>query len=242
MKLIIALIILIVLIGALCYAKKKLKELSLQLFGTESIQEGLEKQADEQALTPKSVCGMTRILEPQIEKDFPEFNWREFCARAENMLLSAFAAIQNQNAGLLREASGTVREQVENKIQSDRENGITEIYERARIHRTEIARYEKKNGTCMITLQSAVEYLHYSNKGGKVIKGDEKRLTQTRYNTELMYIQDAGKFGEADACGVNCANCGAPVTSLGAKHCEYCGAALTPVNVNVWSLERFYEV
>ena len=201
MKLIIALIILIVLIGALCYAKKKLKELSLQLFGTESIQEGLEKQADEQALTPKSVCGMTRILEPQIEKDFPEFNWREFCARAENMLLSAFAAIQNQNAGLLREASGTVREQVENKIQSDRENGITEIYERARIHRTEIARYEKKNGTCMITLQSAVEYLHYSNKGGKVIKGDEKRLTQTRYNTELMYIQDAGKFGEADVCG-----------------------------------------
>lgn len=242
MKLIIALIILIVLIGALCYAKKKLKELSLQLFGTESIQEGLEKQADEQALTPKSVCGMTRILEPQIEKDFPEFNWREFCARAENMLLSAFAAIQNQNAGLLREASGTVREQVENKIQSDRENGITEIYERARIHRTEIARYEKKNGTCMITLQSAVEYLHYSNKGGKMIKGDEKRLTQTRYNTELMYIQDAGKFGEADACGVNCPNCGAPVTSLGAKHCEYCGAALTPVNVNVWSLERFYEV
>ena len=236
MKLIIALIILIGLIGALCYAKKKLKELSLQLFGTESIQEGLEKQADEQALTPKTVCGMTRILEPQIEKDFPEFNWREFCARAENMLLSAFAAIQNQNAGLLREASGTVREQVENKIQSDRENGITEIYERARIHRTEIARYEKKNGTCMITLQSAVEYLHYSNKGGKVIKGDEKRLT------ELMYIQDAGKFGEADACGVNCPNCGAPVTSLGAKHCEYCGAALTPVNVNVWSLERFYEV
>ena len=169
MKLIIALIILIVLIGALCYAKKKLKELSLQLFGTESIQEGLEKQAEQQALTPKSVCGMTRILEPQIEKDFPEFNWREFCARAENMLLSAFAAIQNQNAGLLREASGTVREQVDNKIQSDRENGITEIYERARIHRTEIARYEKKNGTCMITLQSAVEYLHYSNKGGKVI-------------------------------------------------------------------------
>ena len=198
-----------------------------------------ELQQEEQ---PKSLGGMTSIYLPQILRDFPEFNWREFCARAENMLLSAFAAIQNQNAGLLREASGTVREQVENKIQSDRENGITEIYERARIHRTEIARYEKKNGTCMITLQSAVEYLHYSNKGGKVIKGDEKRLTQTRYNTELMYIQDAGKFGEADACGVNCPNCGAPVTSLGAKHCEYCGAALTPVNVNVWSLERFYEV
>ena len=62
MKLIIALIILIGLIGALCYAKKKLKELSLQLFGTESIQEGLEKQADEQALTPKSVCGMAKDL------------------------------------------------------------------------------------------------------------------------------------------------------------------------------------
>ncbi len=241
MELAVALIILAVLIGLLCYAKKKLKEFSIQMFGTKSIQEGLSKQADELALTPKSVCGMTRLLEPQIQKDFPEFNWREFCVRAQNMLLSAFAAVQEQDAGLLKEASDTVRAQVENQIASDKENGISEIYERAKIHQTEIARYEKKDGMCIITLQSAVEYLHYLEKEGRVIKGDEKRLTQTRYNTELMYVQDAKKLTGA-AQGVTCPNCGAPVTSLGAKHCEYCGLALTPVNLHVWSLERFYEI
>ena len=38
-----------------------------------------------------------------------------------------------------------------------------------------------------------------------------------------------------------CPNCGAPVTILGQKKCEYCGSALTVINRHVWTLSRIYE-
>ena len=37
-------------------------------------------------------------------------------------------------------------------------------------------------------------------------------------------------------------NCGAPVRSLGAKKCEYCGSYVEPVNIKVWKLQSFHEV
>ena len=36
--------------------------------------------------TPCSVCGMTRLILPQIAEDFPEFSYSEFKARAETLL------------------------------------------------------------------------------------------------------------------------------------------------------------
>ena len=69
--------------------RNKLRNVSRQLFGTESIVDGLNRQADIAAETPKSVSGMTRLMEPQIMRDFPDFNWSEFKHRAENMLTSA---------------------------------------------------------------------------------------------------------------------------------------------------------
>ena len=53
--------------------------------------------------------------------------------------------------------------------------------------------------------------------------GDENRLEQTKYNVEVMYIQDE-KIAKIDnAVGTTCPHCGAPVTNLGAMYCEYCG-------------------
>lgn len=241
-KLVVLLIILAMICGTVFAVRRKVEDISDSLFGTKSLREGLKRQADMLAETPKSVSGMTRLMEPQIQKDFPEFNWMEFRGRAENMLLSAFLALERQDVGCLKDASDTLKRQVENLIETDRQEGITETYERARIHQTEIARYEKKEGKCVITLQSAVEYLHFCEKEHKVISGDAKRLTQTRYNVELMYIQDAGKISADKSYGMTCPSCGAPITSLGIKHCEYCGLTVTPVNRQVWSLERFYEV
>lgn len=46
--------------------RNKLRNVSRQLFGTESIVDGLNRQADIAAETPKSVSGMTRLMEPQM--------------------------------------------------------------------------------------------------------------------------------------------------------------------------------
>ena len=227
-------VILAVLAGGGYYAyrkiKRKVEDVSQALFGTDSLVEGWNKQADELAATPKSVSGMTRIFEPQIQRDFPDFN------------LVQFKAIDSGNVSLIRDASEELKAQVENRIEMNLSEGIREVYEKIRIHRTEISNYEKKQGKCIITFQSAVEHLHYKKKDGTVVSGDENRLEQTKYNVEVMYIQDE-KIAKIDnAVGTTCPHCGAPVTNLGAMYCEYCGLAITPINLKVWTLHRFYEV
>ena len=220
----------------------KIRRFSQTLFGTSDFVEGWNRQADVLAETPKSVSSMTRLMEPQISRDFPEFSWEEFKHKAENMLTSALLAISANNPGKLVEASEDVRKQVTNIIEDNRLNGIGETYSEIEIHQTEIANYTKADGKCVITIQSAVGYMHYKMRDGKVIAGDKNRKTQTKYNMELVYIQDSDLTTLDNAVGTKCPSCGAPVKNLGHKFCEYCGLRITPVNVKVWSLHKFYEV
>ena len=222
--------------------KRKLSRLSSSLFGTTDFIEGWNRQADVLAETPKSVSSMTRLMEPQIMRDFPEFSWEEFKHKAENMLTSALLAISVNNPERLVEASDDIKKQVANIIADNCSNGIGETFSDIEIHQTEIANYSKDNGKCVITIQSAVGYLHYKVQDGKVIEGDKNRKTQTKYNIELVYIQNPEAREFDNAVGTVCPSCGAPVKTLGAKYCEYCGMGIVPLNIKVWSLHKFYEV
>lgn len=222
--------------------KSKVEQVSMAAFGTRDFIDGYKRQADELTERPKSVSAMTRVFAPQIARDFPEFNLEQFRNKAENLLVCALQAVSAGNAGLLRDASEELRQQVVNQIEGNRSAGIQEIYRDIRVHQTEISNYQKKDGKCIITFQSAVEHFHYKEKDGSVTWGDAQRKQQTKYNTELVYIQDASRMGAGNALGTTCPNCGAPITNLGNMRCEYCGAAVTPVDEKVWTLQQYYEV
>lgn len=192
--------------------------------------------------SPKSVSSMTKLFEPQIMRDFPEFSWEEFKIKAENMLISALLAISTENIERLIDASDTVKQQVLNQIEDNRQKGISETYSDIDIHQTEIANYQKTAGKCVITIQSAVGYMYTKMQDGELIEGNRKYKTQTKYNVELVYVQDKELVGEKTAIGTICPQCGAPVKTLGAKYCEYCGAGVIPINIRVWSLHKFYEI
>lgn len=228
-------------VGFIIYLKRRIRNFSRSIFGTDSLVEGYNRQKDRLSVEAKSVSGMTRLLEPQIRRDFPEFNWQQFKVKAENMLESVFIAVDTGNIDKLCEASGDIREQVRNKIEMNKSEDVSEYFQNIKIHQTEITKYEKKGGKCVITFQSSVGYKHYAEKNGIVTDGDKDRLTQTKYNTELMYIQDPSKV-TGDAVGAKCPNCGAPITNLGAKHCEFCGSAVVPIDIKVWTLSKYYEV
>lgn len=234
-------VIIVAAVGVIV-VRRKLRDFSRGVFGTDSIIDGINRQADIAAETPRSVSSMTRLMEPQIARDFPEFSWEEFKGKAENLLISALGAISEGDESRLGSASEDIRRQIANRIAANKREGIKEVYNQVRIHQTEIANYEKGQGKCVVTLQSAVEYYFYKEQNGQVIKGTKERKTQTKYNIELMYIQDVKKLDGKSAVGTTCPNCGAPVTSLGAKYCEYCGSHVIPVNIKVWSLHNFYEV
>ena len=232
---------------------QKIRNFSRNVFGTDSLAEGLERQADSLAMTPKSVSGMTRIFAPQIQRDFPEFHLEEFRDKVENVLVAALQTIGAgapfsgtfsglEDADDVAKLSEDFKFQVKSRIAANKTAGIAEHYEQIKVHQTEITNYVRQQGKCVITFQSAVGHIHYKEKDGTVTEGDKNRLEQTKYNVELMYIQDETLAGEGNAFGTTCPNCGAPVTRLGAMYCEYCGSAVTPVNVKVWSVHSFYEV
>ena len=245
-KVIIPLVIILVIVGVIAgvvfYVKNKVRKFSQDLFGTDSLVEGWKKQEEELSVTPCSVSGMTRLLEPQIQRDFPEFNWVQFKNKAEDALKLSLMAISAHSIGRAESLSEALKEEVAARIEQNQTAGVNEVYERIRVHQTEIARYEKQKGRCIITLQSAVEHIHYKEKDGKLISGKKDLLEQTKYNMELMYIQDESKVSADKGVGLTCPHCGAPVTSLGAKYCEFCGSEVIPINMQVWSLQHFYEV
>lgn len=222
--------------------KRKLNAMLNPITEILSIASKLHKEGELFDEEPKSVAAMTRIFEPQIMRDFPEFSWEEFKHKSENMLVSALLAISAENPARLVESSEDIKKQVVNMIEDNRARGISETYSDITIHQTEIANYQKMNGKCVITIQSAVGALYCKMQDGKLIRGDKKYKTQSKYNVELVYIQDKELAGEGTAMGTVCPQCGAPIKRLGSKFCEYCGAGVVPINIRVWSLHKFYEV
>ncbi len=236
--------LLLIIIGGsiVCYLAYRVKNAAEKvMFGLDLLKTGLEQQENEIETTPKSVNGMTSLCIPRITKDFPEFNWHEFKQKSENMLKSSLLAITKENAALITDASNDLQAQIALVISGNREQRIKETYQTITIHQTEITDYRKTAGTCIITLQTAVGFLHYRKKDGALIFGSDTSLKQTRFNIELLYIQDADQV-EGNALSITCPSCGAPVTGVGQKLCGYCGCAIKEINIRAWALNRCYEV
>ncbi|MBO6015026.1 MAG: zinc ribbon domain-containing protein [Lachnospiraceae bacterium] len=245
---IIILILILVIIGAvgfmILWIKRKIRDVSRAAFGTDSFLEGAEKAKIAYAETPKSVAGMTNLLLPKIVSDFPDFAYDQMKQRAVNVLLSYLRAVDTCNPGALKDANPQLTDQVENYIAGLKGSGRREYFKEAKVHRTEITQYRKADGRCIVTFQTSIQYYHYIMDGnGDITEGTKDLLTQSRYDIDMIYIQDVNKVeNEFDyAIGVNCPNCGAPLRALGSKKCEYCGSPIIEINIHAWSFAEIRE-
>lgn len=121
-------------------------------------------------------------------------------------------------------------EEFKNMAVNELKKQLSLSYDSFIIHRTELYRYSKSQGTCTAVFQSSVEYQADGLKN------------QTRYNTHMVYVQNSDLSEEEDSFSTTCPNCGAPITRLGHMSCEYCGSAIVPVNVKVWKFLKTEEV
>lgn len=248
MKSIIILVLILVIILAvyilIFLAKKKAKEVTRDLFGTDDIRKAAQQMKQEYATTPKSVNAMTSLLLPRIVADFPDFTYDEMKNRAEDVLVSYLLAIDQNNSSLLKEGNQELQDQLSHHLQMLSDQNLTEQYDDIRIHRTEISQYRKNAGRCVVTFQTSLACMHYrKNTEGAITEGSTEYTYQTRFNTDLIYIQNREIVEkESDrALGINCPNCGAPISSLGAKFCEYCGTAIVELNIHAWSFSHIEE-
>lgn len=227
--------------SVVAYVKRKIRRLGGGLVGSllsnRAAMEGfLEGAFEDESTVPKSVSGMTSVYLPKIVNDFPDFNYDEMKRSAETFLMTYLRAIDSGNADEIKYGDAEFCEKVRRYIDMNVQNRIREYYQMARIHRTEITNYRKAAGKCIITFQSSIEYRHYKESDGKLLNGSRDKMCQTRYDMDMIYIQDREKV-ETDydrALGFNCPNCGAPITSLGRKRCDYCGCAVEEYNIKVW--------
>lgn len=231
-------------LGAAAWLRHKVRTFSRRAFGTADLSAGLARQAEELANTPKSVSGMTRVYLPQIEHDFPSFNYFESRQQAQQVLLSALQAITQQEPSCLPQNAQGVREQLRVKLADDAADGKREAFAQVEVHDIQIANYLKRQGTCRIVWQAAAGYLHTLWQDGQRVDGAQApHKEQTKYNIEQVYVQDVQRAQQSGtAVGVTCPHCGAPITQLGDKQCAYCGGAVQEVNWHVWTFQRVEQV
>lgn len=227
-------------VGTAGYIIYRVRVFSRAVFGTPDLIEGFRRQEELYEETPKSVSGMTQLELPRILRDFPEFHWSEWKQRCENQLREYLLAIERRSSAGQSGFSNPLREQLRLRIEDMKARGLWESFGDLRIHQTEIMRYEKAAGLCRILVQSAVEYRHAQHREGQEAAAARTK-EQHRYRMELVYIQDLQKVSRNSSvrsAGIHCPNCGAPITGLGERHCTYCGGAIEPFSVRVWSLHR----
>lgn len=220
------------------------KEVSQAVYGTDDIVEGFKRQQFEQSLTPRSVSNMSGVYLPKIQKDFPEFHYDEMRERAKNVLTSYLFSIDESDPSKLSEGNDELKNALIIHLQLLNDRHYEEHYERMKIHKCEISDYVKKDGRCTITFQAAIQYYYYITQGGDIKTGRKDQLKQSKYELELVYIQDRDFIKETgnSALGITCPNCAAPISNLGAKHCIYCGSPIVEFNIHAWIFSSVKEI
>lgn len=234
----IIIVVIVVICVAVCFIVQKLNSLAGIVYGINGLLEGMKTQESVYANTPKNVSSGTSIFLPQIMRDFPEFHLEEMKRKAEEIICAYLQSIHEQNERILdrEDVTSELKNKLNMKIRALQSCDSYERYEQIKIHRTEIHRYRKERGRTSIVFQSAVGYVNYVEKKGKVIRGKKERLTQNRYNVEMCYIQNRELVENTEETGysLHCPNCGGVISALGNKECPYCGSGVKEYNIRVW--------
>ena len=82
--LIILIILVVILLTVIARIRARARELSRQLLGTADLMKGLSEAAGRAAVTEKSLSSVTRLMLPEIQKDFPVFNWEQYRLKVQD--------------------------------------------------------------------------------------------------------------------------------------------------------------
>ncbi len=222
------------------YLRSKLKSLGITANSLRDLKRESDRIRQQDSTRAKSISGMTSLMLPSIREDFPEFNEQEMYAMTEEGLRKIFSALEAQDSTLVKEYP-LVRDSVAKIIEDYKDSGWQEKYDDIHFHKFAIYQYQKKEGIATVTISTSVEYYYQKKNQTKVQEDYTNYKKQARYQVKFIYIYDEKKVGDAKSLAINCPNCGAPITVLGHKYCDYCGTAVKEVNLKAWELSSYQE-
>ena len=198
--------------------------------------------AEEDAYRQKNVSGITKLLEPEILRDFPDFNKNLLYSIAESNLRKIFSAIENKSlAGIDKdEELILILPKLKEEIEDIKERKVEIKYDDIVFHENAIKKYEKVKGMATVTISTTLEYYYKNSDKKENLCNNIKR--QTRYTCEFVYIYDETKLEKKNnIIVINCPNCGAPLRNLEIGECEYCSSHFEPINLKLWKMSSYKE-
>ncbi len=235
-------ILAIVIIILIIYIKVK------EIVGTRNMKElknaisNVSNLKKEEYAREKNVKGMTKLLEPEIIRDFPEFNKDLIFSVCESNLRKIFNSIEALDATSINNDGEFIylREKINQQIEDMKSNNIKEKFDNIEFNRHAIMAYNKNNGKATIKISTTLSYYYKTNRTDKKSYEDIKK--QTRYTSEFVYVYDERKFEKNQVTfSVLCPNCGAPLGGLKSKFCEYCGNHIEKINLKIWKMSSYKE-
>ena len=198
--------------------------------------------AEEDAYRQKNVSGITKLLEPEILRDFPDFNKNLLYSIAESNLRKIFSAIENKSLAEIEkdEELILILPKLKEKIEDIKERKVEIKYDDIVFHENAIKKYEKVKGMATVTISTTLEYYYKNSDKKENLCNNIKR--QTRYTCEFVYIYDETKLEKKNnIIVINCPNCGAPLRNLELGECEYCSSHFEPINLKLWKMSSYKE-
>ena len=188
----------------------------------------------------KQVSGMTKMLLPEIQRDFNDFNEKEIYLLVEKSLRAIFLALENKDISYVNDDEfNLIKEKIQDQIIDLQDNNITYKYDDIVFHKHAIKSYKRQKDVATIEISTSLEYYYNKRKNNKDISQDNIKR-QTRYTTQLVYIIDNTKTGfDINILGLHCPNCGSPVKSLSQTECSYCKGA---INIQIASLLKCWKI
>lgn len=224
---------------------KKVTNTITDTIGTENMKEiinaakNVKNLKDEEYTREKNVSGMTKLLEPEILRDFPEFNKQLLFSAVEKELRKVFNSLENKSVKELQNDSESIiiLPKVKEQIEDMKSTNTNVRYDDVVFHRHAIKKYFKSQGIATIETSTTLEYYYYnSNKQSNNLK------KQTRYTCEFIYIYDETRFEDKQNIFIiRCPNCGAPIKGLKNQTCEYCMTKVHPINLKLWKMSSYKE-
>lgn len=223
------------------WAKIKIsaKKLGFDKINLRSIIDEIKKGSNDIKYNQKHVSGMTKLLKPTIERDFPTFNESELYNMTETGLRTIFNSLEQKQVD---NSLPLLNNQLQQIIKDYNNDSINVKYDDIKFHAFSIKNYYKKDGVATIKVQASLEYFYKKEKGKKVVENYSNYKKQTRYTVDFIYVYDITQVKDyTHVIGIHCPNCGAPITVLGKKVCSYCHTELDDLNLKNWMMSSYRE-
>ncbi len=211
---------------------RKFKSTLTSLFGSSDLSKVANLREIEMQETPKSISGIESLVRGKIEEDFPSLSIAELKSRNEDEVYEYFSAIQTGDLSRFEE-NEAINAQLKNISAECTKAQIK--FNKIKIHKHAISEYRYKEKLASIKFQLSLEYIKSSADD---LSGTK---TQSRVQTEWVFMLDSENFGAEIAATINCPNCGATISDLSHRVCEYCMSNIEVDHSRTWQLNSINE-